>query len=60
MVSFAFGVLAGPEAEVESLLDQVGDVVGFVVGGRVFCGHDGLGNTKGVAFSRLTVGYLIL
>ena len=41
-VSRALGVLTGTEAEVESQLDQVGNVAGFWVRGRGSHGHDGL------------------
>ena len=46
-VAGALGVFAGPEVEVESNGDQVGDVVGSGVGGGSCLGNDGLDNSKG-------------
>ena len=37
-------ILTQPEAEVETQLDQVGDVAGYGVGGQVSYGHNGLYN----------------
>ena len=56
----ALGVFAGPEAEVEFQLDQVGYVSGLWVRGGGSHGHGGLDNAKGVDFSRLAGGTSIL
>ena len=56
----ALGVLALPEAELESQLNQVGDVTGFGVGCCCLRGHNGLEDSEGVAFYRLIGGSLML
>ena len=46
----ALDVFAGPGAEVESQLGQVGDVTGLWVRGGGSCGHDGLDDVQGGGF----------
>ena len=41
-VTGAIGVFAQPEAELESQLDQVGNMMGFIFGGDGHRGHNGL------------------
>ena len=43
----ALGVFARPESEVEAQCDQVGDLMGFGVGGDDRCAHDGVDNSEG-------------
>ena len=50
----ALGVFVQPEVDVESQLDQVGDMSGFGVGGGGHCGQNGVDNDEGSAFSCLT------
>ena len=52
-MSSALGVLAGPEAEVETQLDQVVNVAGLWVGGGGYHGHNGLDDAKGGGFFTL-------
>ena len=54
----AYGVFVGPEAEVESQLDQVGDVVSLGVGGVGSCGHNGVNDSQGVGFYPIDSGIL--
>ena len=54
MVIGALGVFVQPEVDVESQLDQVGDMSGFGVGGGGHCGQNGVDNDEGSAFSCLT------
>ena len=42
----ALGVLTGPQAEVETQDNQVGNVSGFLIGGVSCCGHDGVDDTQ--------------
>ena len=58
VVARALDVFAGPEAEVESKLYQVGTVPGLWVGGGGSCVHDGLDGALGGAFSLLECGIL--
>ena len=59
-VACALNIFAGYELEVESQLDQVGDVVGLRVRGGNCRGHNGVNDSQGGIFSRLTGGSLIL
>ena len=42
----ALGLVSGPQAEVETQDDQVGDVSVFNIGGLSHCGHDGVVDTQ--------------
>ena len=57
-VACALIVFAGPEAEVEPHLDQVGDVMGIGVGDVGSGGHNGLNDPQGGRFSSLDWGIL--
>ena len=46
-VAGAIRVFKGLEAEVEDNCDQVGDVVGYEVGGSGCCGDDGVNDSQG-------------
>ena len=50
MVVCAFGVFAGPEAEVASELDQVGNMVGLGVRCIGFYGNNGANSAQGDSF----------
>ena len=55
-VARALGVFAGPEAELEAQLDQVGNVPGLWVGGGGSHGHNGLGDAQGGGLPPLIEG----
>ena len=57
-VACALGVFAGPEAEVEAQLDQVGDVVGVGIRGGCFHGHNGVNYSQGDGSFQLDCGIL--
>ena len=42
----ALGVIKGTQIEVESQYNQVGNVLGCLIGGGGWCGHDGVGNAQ--------------
>ena len=46
VVAGALGVLTGPQAEVETQDNQVGDMLDFFIRGVSRCGHDRVDNTK--------------
>ena len=59
VVAGVLGVFVRPGAEIEARLDQVGDLPGFGVGGDGRCSHDGVDNSEGEDFYRLTGGSLM-
>ena len=58
LVACVLGVFAGPEAEVEAQLDQVGDVVGLGVRSLGSCGHNGVNDSQEDGFFPLDWGVL--
>ena len=56
VVALSLGVLAGPEAGIESQLVQGEDVAGFGVEGRGSCGHDRMDDAKGGGLLTLNGG----
>ena len=60
VMAVALGVLTQLQAEVESQDNQVRGVSSLLFGGSVGCGHNGMDDSEGVSFTRLTGGSSIL
>ena len=58
VVAHAIDVFTWPEADIEAQLYQVGDAVGFWVGGRDSLSHDGLDDANGGGILTLDGGIL--